>query len=285
MRREPDWRLVLRKDIGDLAGRMGRGALVGTLVVVAVFGLLIPLRVEGAANLPAFFAVFMAFVPARIVAIDAYAGERERGTLEVLLASPLSDRGIAVGKIVAATLYGAARGWLFLVTWAGSAALLRATGLEPDAPVPQPVVVAAVLVAGLVVAFSAAVFGVWQSANAPSVRAIVESGGVLRLLVIFTVFFVGPWLLGLLSPDGRAPVLAIPAFGGSVSFDALRGALGIGPAEVAAAVLVVAVAGALGLAVLSVDTLRRCRRESLALVTAVEQDRRRGWRRLRPRRG
>lgn len=284
MRREPDWRLVLRKDLGDLTGRLGRGALTRTLVVVVVFGLLVPLRYEGAANLPAFFAVFMAFVPARIVAIDAYAGERERGTLEVLLASPLSDRGIAIGKIAAAAVYGATRGWLFLATWAGAAALLRATGLVPDAPVPGPAVAAAVALTGGVVALAAAVFGVWQSALAPSVRAIVESGGLLRLLVIFTVFFVGPWLLGLLSPDGQAPVLAVPALGGTVSAEVLMAAVGARPAELLTAAVVLAALGAVGLALLSADTLRRTRRESLALVTAVEADRRSRWRRLVSRR-
>lgn len=281
MRSEPDWRLVLRKDLGDLTGRIGRGALTRNLIVVVVFGLLVPLRFEGAANLPAFFSIFMAFVPARIVAIDAYAGERERGSLEVLLASPLSDRGIAVGKIAAATVYGASRGWLFLATWAGSAALLRLTGLVDDAPVPEPWVAAAVAAAGLVVALAAAVFGVWQSALAPSVRAIVESGGVLRLLILFGVFFVAPWLLGLLSPDGRAPVLAVPVVGGSFSLDALWAAAGARPGQVTAIAGVLAAVGAVGLALLSADTLRRCRRESLALVTAVEPAARRRFSRLR----
>ncbi len=129
----PAWRLVAGKELGDLLGRIGRRPVTRTLAVVGVFGLLIPLRFSGTANLPAFFAVFTAFLPARLVAIDAYAGERERGTLEALLASPLSDRAIAVGKVAAATAYGVARGWLFLAVWLASAALLRATGLAPRA--------------------------------------------------------------------------------------------------------------------------------------------------------
>lgn len=39
-------------------------------------------------------------------AAESFAGERERHTLETLLASPLSDRAILTGKIVAAALYG-----------------------------------------------------------------------------------------------------------------------------------------------------------------------------------
>ncbi|MCC6170014.1 MAG: ABC transporter permease [Caldilineaceae bacterium] len=39
-------------------------------------------------------------------AAESFAGERERHTLETLLASPLSDRAILTGKIMAAALFG-----------------------------------------------------------------------------------------------------------------------------------------------------------------------------------
>lgn len=39
-------------------------------------------------------------------AAESFAGERERHTLETLLASPLSDRAILTGKIIAAALFG-----------------------------------------------------------------------------------------------------------------------------------------------------------------------------------
>lgn len=270
--RQPDWRLVVRKELGDLIGRIGRRPFLRTLGVVAIFGLLVPLRYEGAANLPAFFAIFMAFVPARLVAIDALAGERERGTLEALLASPISDRGLATGKIAAATIYGATRGWLFLAVWTGSAALLRVTGLAATAPLPSPAVALAVAVAAVVVAYAAAVFGVWQSAFAPSVRSIVESGGLLRLVLIFTVFFVGPWLFGLLSPDGTAPTLPLPGTGGSVSLEGVRVAVARAPLALAVGALALLLVGGAVLWWLTVATLRRCRREALALVTAVGDD-------------
>jgi hypothetical protein len=260
-----EWALVAGKELGDLLGRIGRRPLTGTLVVVAVFGLLVPLRFRGTANLPAFFALFSAFLPARLVAIDAYAGERERGTLENLLASPLSDRGIAVGKLAAATAYGVARGWLFLAVWVAAAALLRLTGLVPDAPLPAPAVAVGVAAAAVVLAYAAAVFGVYQSALAPSVRAIVESGGLLRLLVLLVTFFVGPWLFGLLSPDGRAPTLPVPGADG-VSLDAARELLAGAPAAVAVAGAAVAAVAVAWLWWLTAAMLRRTHREALALV-------------------
>jgi ABC-type transport system involved in multi-copper enzyme maturation permease subunit len=260
----PDWRLVMAKELRDLLGRLGQKPLTRTLGVVAIFGVLLPLRMQTAANLPAFFAVFMAFVPARLVAIEAFAGERERGTLESLLALPLTDRGIAVGKIAAATLYGAARGWLFVAVWLPAIAVLRAFGLLTAAP--SAGVVAFSLVASIVVAGVAALFGVWQSARAPSVRAIVESGGLLRLVLLVSVFFVGPWLLGLLSPGGNAPTIALPGGGRTVSLIGVRDVLAARPAlaaTVLAATVVLALAGVL---LLLRDTLRRCSRESLAMV-------------------
>lgn len=264
-RQTADWRLVLRKDIGDLLGRVGNKPLTRTLGVVAVFGLLIPLRFSGVGNLPAFFAVFMAFLPARLVAIDSLAGERERGTLESLLASPLSDSGIAVGKVAAATLYGAARGWLFIAVWIPGALAARAIGLS-TAPLPSAAGVALALGGAVFVAYAAAVFGVWQSARAPSVSAISESGGLLRLIVIVTVFFVAPWLLGLLSPTGEAPQFPIPGSGGSFSLAVLGDSVAVSPATSALLVTAAVALAALVLWRLTMATVRRCRRESLTLV-------------------
>ncbi len=193
--RSSDWRLVAAKELADLIGRLGRKPLTRTLVVVVVFGLLIPLRFRGAANLPAFFAAFMAFLPARLVAIDSFAGERERGTLESLLALPLTDRGLAIGKTTAAAMYGAVRGWLFVAVWVPAALALHAFDVLPASAIPSPGIILATVIASLCVALAAAVFGVWQSAAAPSVRSIVESGGLLRLVIIVFVFFIGPWLL------------------------------------------------------------------------------------------
>jgi ABC-2 type transport system permease protein len=262
------WALVARKELGDLLGRIGAKPLTRTIGVVAIFGVLVPLRFSGVAYLPAFFAAFMAFLPARLVAIDAFAGERERGTLESLLASPLPDQALVVGKTVAASVYGALRGWLFLAMWAAAAAFLRAVGIAPDATVPAPGLLLLAAIAAAVVAYAASVFGVWQSAKAPSVRAIVESGGLLRLVIIVTVFFLLPWLLGMLSPDGQAPTVPLPGTAEGISFEGLRAAL-VQDARTALSLAVGATAlGGLWLWRLSVGALRRGTREELSLVTA-----------------
>lgn len=266
-RASPQWRLVASKELRDLLGRLGRKPLTRTLGVVAIFGVLVPLRFPGAGNLPAFFAVFMAFVPARLVAIEAFAGERERGTLEVLLASPLSDRSIALGKLAAATVYGTLRSWLFVTVWVLSAALLAVTGLA-DALLPGLGVVVVTLAAAVVVAYGAAVFGLWQSARAPSVRAIVESGGVLRLALIVAVFFVLPWLLGLLGA-GPAPRLAFPGATRNVSLGAAVDAVAAQPTVALLILTTAALLVAAALAALTVAVLRVTRRETLVLAANV----------------
>ncbi len=58
----------------------------------------------------------MAALTAASVAGDSFAGERERRTLETLLASCLSDREVYIGKIAAVVSYGAATSLLFVIS-------------------------------------------------------------------------------------------------------------------------------------------------------------------------
>ena len=86
-----------------------RGGWVGLLAIPVVFGVVIPLQngpewVSSPMNL-----AFWSWVPYMLVSgvvADAIAGERERHTLETLLASRLSDRAILFGKIAASMIYG-----------------------------------------------------------------------------------------------------------------------------------------------------------------------------------
>jgi ABC-2 type transport system permease protein len=84
------------------------------LLLLLVLGIFVPLRMGpekffSAAGLliPTFFS---AVVISAVIA-DSFAGERERHTLETLLASRLSDRAILFGKIAASVAYG----WLISI--------------------------------------------------------------------------------------------------------------------------------------------------------------------------
>ena len=86
-----------------------RGGLLVLIVIVGVFGVVFPLQ-EGPGWVESRLAlIYGAWLPLFLVSgtvADSFAGERERKTLETLLASRLSDRSILFGKIGAAVAYG-----------------------------------------------------------------------------------------------------------------------------------------------------------------------------------
>ncbi len=106
------------RDIGTIMWKEWREILAGIragtgirlLLIVGIISILIPLRLGntwGTSPLPIFFDCF--YIPFAVLitaAANAFAGERERHTLETLLASRLSDRSILLGKIAALSLYG-----------------------------------------------------------------------------------------------------------------------------------------------------------------------------------
>jgi ABC-2 type transport system permease protein len=86
-----------------------RGGRLTLVLLLAVFGVFNPLMagpewVQSPGSM-----VYWGWVPLMLVAgavADSFAGERERHTLETLLASRLPDRAILLGKILAAVAYG-----------------------------------------------------------------------------------------------------------------------------------------------------------------------------------
>lgn len=78
------------------------------LFMVFIMGIWFPMM-SGSEYLQSWIAVYIACFPTMMVttfAADLFAGERERHTLETLLASRLSDRMILLGKLTALLLYG-----------------------------------------------------------------------------------------------------------------------------------------------------------------------------------
>lgn len=185
------------------------GFLIQPVVVVIVFGIFAPL-VAGRLWLDYPIVQWLwSWLPLAMSAgmiADTFAGERERDTLEALLASRLPDRAIVLGKVAAVTVYGWAitltcwlAGWLS-VRLADDAAF-AAAGPDLAFILAWPVVLTA-LSACLV-----ACIGVLISLRAPSVRQAQQLMSVAMLGTLLIVGLLAAELLNLGMESHAATVL------------------------------------------------------------------------------
>jgi ABC-2 type transport system permease protein len=115
---------------------------------------------------------------------DAFAGERERHTLETLLASRLSDTSILLGKIVAAILYG------LLFTFANIVVgiiTINLAHLGEGFQVPPAMHIGYMLILVMLACSALAGAGVFVSLKAPTVRQAQQTLGIIMM-----VLFIGP---------------------------------------------------------------------------------------------
>lgn len=101
---------VVWKEAHELFQQRGlRGALFNWLIMVGLGGIFIPLQSEGQWFSNPFFMIIWAWLPmisVMQIVSDTFAGERERHTLETLLASKLTDQAILWGKVMSVVFYG-----------------------------------------------------------------------------------------------------------------------------------------------------------------------------------
>lgn len=217
-----------------------RGSARNAVVLVVFVGLFFPLQ-AGPSWLTSWMTVQAACFPVILVmtfAADSFAGERERHTLETLLASRLPARAILFGKIVAIVAYT----WVLVVVsqvvaLVGLNLIYRGGGVLFY----RPAILVSILGVGLLAALFFCTLGVLASLTAPTVRAAGQ-----RMVVPFLALFCLP---------AFAPVLAK-----RLHFEAALRALGPG-----AAILLIAGTCTLLSAVLMAVALRRFTRERLVL--------------------
>jgi ABC-2 type transport system permease protein len=132
-----DLLIVAQKELREIIGAGGgRRGMVRELVFVGIFGLFFPLSQAEAWRMGVVPAAFVLLIPLFLVGphvADSFAGERERKTLETLLATRLPDAAIFLGKVLAVCAYAWAVTFLILVA---SLATLNVTGAgaPPDLP-------------------------------------------------------------------------------------------------------------------------------------------------------
>ncbi len=178
-----------------------RGGWMGLLVLIAAFGILLPLQ-SGREWLSAPTTVLLwAWVPfilVNSVVADSFAGERERNTLETLLASRLSDRAILIGKVCSAIVYGWGITLIGLIVALVTINIAFGAGEFLFFP---PLIGLAIFLLSFLVAWLAAGLGVIVSLRAASVRQAQQT-----LCLAFLFLFVPLLLLPLLPDELRVTV-------------------------------------------------------------------------------
>ncbi|WP_017569543.1 ABC transporter permease subunit [Nocardiopsis halotolerans] len=147
--------------------------------------------------------IIVSLLTASVMATDSVAGERERGTIEGLLLTPVSDRDILMGKLVGALVPALVLGLASQLVYAAVAvaAIAPVTGSPPLPTLPW-----AMTVLWFGPAFTTAALGltVFVSARARTVQAAhqVSGVGVIPLVALVvgqaTGLFLLYWWVGLL---------------------------------------------------------------------------------------
>jgi ABC-2 type transport system permease protein len=177
------WTIIVKewREWCCLRARFGWGVL---LLLIVVWSFAAPLLLGGFATASLLAPVVWAALPITLTGAmitDSIAGERERQTLETLLASRLPDRAILLGKVVAITLLG----WLLLALGALPGILHQA--LTPGSAAMSPSIMAG-MVLGVI---------------APMILMVVLAGALIslytsstRFALLLTIAFAGFLMLG-----------------------------------------------------------------------------------------
>jgi ABC-2 type transport system permease protein len=171
-----------------------RSAPLRNLALVAAGGIFLGWQLDpdfGRSWLTVVLTAFLSIMFVTTVIPDAFAGERERHTLETLLASRLSDRAILLGKVAAAASYGWAIALAVLPMGIVAANLIHgADGM----PWIFPWVVLTALGLSLLSGLTIAAVGVHLSLYAPTARQAHQRLGFVILGIFMTPAAVAPAL-------------------------------------------------------------------------------------------
>ncbi len=171
------------------AGKLKGGIATSVGVPVFVLGVFLPWQIGPRYFTDAVGPIMWTWMPVFMVATmvcESFAGERERHTLETLLASRLSDRTILFGKIAAAISYGWGIAIAGLIVSLATINLIHGHGRLFMIPAASAFAAVAVSLFGC--AFAAA-GGVLISLRAPTVRQAQQTLSVALLVVMFGGIF------------------------------------------------------------------------------------------------
>lgn len=205
---------VTWKEIRELFFAPGNSVRGRILIFIAIVGILMPLQ-QGQLWLHSSLAVMLivmepVFLVLNVIA-DTFAGERERHTLETLLASRLSDRSILFGKLLTAVLYGWGISLALLLVGLIVVNVARSNG---SFTFYSGEVLLSCLLFGLLMVTFMASLGILVSLKAASVRQAQQTLSI-SFLVIFLALIYGvqalpkEWITNLLSFAGNIGIYGV----------------------------------------------------------------------------
>jgi ABC-2 type transport system permease protein len=189
-----EWREYLAgTGTGGGSGR-GRG-VIALLLIIGVISILLPLQMGRdllTSSIPVIVdGLYLPIIILLNLVADSFAGERERHTLETLLASRLSDRAILFGKVAAAVAFGWSLAMLAALVQAVVANLSPKNAGTGGGLVFYPLgSVIAIVVLALLTALLASSAGCLVSLRASSTRQAQVNLGVGFMVLIFVPFIV-----------------------------------------------------------------------------------------------
>jgi ABC-2 type transport system permease protein len=213
---------IMWKDWKELLQLQGssRSGLIGLLIMMAIFGIGMPLQwgtmwVESGASLTLWLIIPM--VLATTIIADTFAGERERHTLETLLASRLSDRAILLGKISAAVIFE------WVVTQLVFLVALIPTNVfhgRGEIILYTPAVAVGGMLLSFLIACLVSMIGILVSLRSSTVRQAQQKLGISVFVIAYLVPMAGVYALKYVPDKIRERVLA-PFLSGDVALPAL----------------------------------------------------------------
>ena len=180
---------IIWKEMHELLAGAGmgnlRGGRLGLLALLAVIGIFLPLQMGPELVTSPVVMLLWSWVPlflASAVVADAIAGERERRTLETLLASRISDRAIVLGKVGAAVVYawGLTLGSVLL-----SLVTLNVVHGEEGVILYTPTIAAGVLLGSLLASVLVSAVGTLVSLRAATVRQAQQTMSIAIMVLLF----------------------------------------------------------------------------------------------------
>lgn len=180
-RPQPKWTVIARQELVDLwFSSKGLSVLFGFTLLLSVLAYLASadaginlLDARESVGVVVQTAIGLGTLAALVVSADAISGERERGTLEALLVTPVARRDVVLGKLLAATTMWVAA---LAVALPFVAALADGPGVAFDA-------VAVLIVAGTLVAAALTALGLAVSSLAMSNRVSLAAAVAILLLL------------------------------------------------------------------------------------------------------